>query len=137
MLGAARTSAQPTNLLGKKPASARPGAWRFSHAPVAYLDASRGGELRGGLRMIFYDFFSGCGGTSQGMREAGLTIRLGIDFDPDAAKTYRKNFKSARFIEDDIRSLKAKDIAKYISSSGRRRPISADAQDRDHRSRSP
>lgn len=79
--------------------------------------------MRGGLRMIFYDFFSGCGGTSQGMREAGLTIRLGIDFDPDAARTYRKNFRSARFIEGDIRSLKAKDIAKYISSSRRRRPI--------------
>src|ERR1700675_2872815 len=55
--------------------------------------------------MIFYDFFSGCGGTSQGMREAGLTIKLGIDF------------------ERDFRLLKVKDIAPHVSSSARRRPI--------------
>jgi DNA (cytosine-5)-methyltransferase 1 len=73
--------------------------------------------------MIFYDFFSGCGGTSQGMREAGLTIKLGIDFDRDSAKTYRKNFPAARFIERDIRLLKVKDIAPHVSSSARRRPV--------------
>ncbi|MGY4177644.1 DNA (cytosine-5)-methyltransferase 1 [Bradyrhizobium sp. USDA 4518] len=73
--------------------------------------------------MIFYDFFSGCGGTSQGMREAGLTIKLGIDFDRDSALTYRKNFPTARFIERDIRQLKVKDIAPHVSASKRRRPI--------------
>src|ERR1700722_10299392 len=73
--------------------------------------------------MIFYDFFSGCGGTSQGMREAGLTVKLGIDFDRDSAKTYRRNFPNARFIERDIRQLKVKDIAAYVSRSERRRPI--------------
>lgn len=73
--------------------------------------------------MIFYDFFSGCGGTSQGMREAGLTIKLGIDFDRDSASTYRKNFPRARFIEGDIRNLRPKDIESYVSTSSRRRPI--------------
>lgn len=73
--------------------------------------------------MIFYDFFSGCGGTSQGMREAGLTIKLGIDFDRDSASTYRKNFPRARFIEGDIRKLRPKDIESYVSTSSRRRPI--------------
>jgi DNA (cytosine-5)-methyltransferase 1 len=72
--------------------------------------------------MIFYDFFSGCGGTSQGMREAGLTIKLGIDCDRDSAKTYRKNFPAARF-RRDIRLLKVKDIEPHVSSSARRRPI--------------
>jgi site-specific DNA-cytosine methylase len=48
--------------------------------------------------MDFYDFFSGCGGTSQGMREAGLRVRLGIDVDPDAAQTYQANFPKADFI---------------------------------------
>lgn len=73
--------------------------------------------------MIFYDFFSGCGGTSQGMREAGLTIKLGIDLDRDSACTYRKNFPKAGFIERDIRMLRAKDIEPYVSSSSKRRPI--------------
>jgi DNA (cytosine-5)-methyltransferase 1 len=64
--------------------------------------------------MDFYDFFSGCGGTSQGMWEAGLRVRLGIDFDPDAARTYRTNFPKADFIRRDIRRLKVKDIAPHV-----------------------
>lgn len=76
-----------------------------------------------GSFMIFYDFFSGCGGTSQGMREAGLTIKLGIDLDRDSARTYKKNFPRACFLERDIRRLRATDLEPYVSSSTRRRPI--------------
>jgi DNA (cytosine-5)-methyltransferase 1 len=65
--------------------------------------------------MDFYDFFSGCGGTSQGMREAGLRVRLGIDVDRDAAKTYQSNFPGAHFIRRDIRGLKVKDVAQHIN----------------------
>jgi predicted XRE-type DNA-binding protein len=46
-----------------------------------------------------------------------------MDFDRDSARTYRKNFPAARFIERDIRQLKVKDIAPHVSSSKRRRPI--------------
>lgn len=70
--------------------------------------------------MDFYDFFSGCGGTSQGMREAGLRVRLGIDSDVDAARTYRANFPEAAFIRRDIRRLTVKDIAPHVSDPGRR-----------------
>ena len=73
--------------------------------------------------MIFYDFFSGCGGTSQGMREAGFRVKLGIDLDQDAARTYKANFPRARFIQRDIRQVKAADIAPYVSVSKSRRPI--------------
>jgi DNA (cytosine-5)-methyltransferase 1 len=72
--------------------------------------------------MDFYDFFSGCGGTSQGMREAGLRVRLGIDLDSDAAKTYRTNFPNAAFLKRDIRWLKAKDLAPHIGED-RARPV--------------
>jgi DNA (cytosine-5)-methyltransferase 1 len=72
--------------------------------------------------MDFYDFFSGCGGTSQGMREAGLRVRLGIDVDPDAAETYRTNFPRADFIRQDIRRLKVKDLAPHVSD-GEARPM--------------
>ena len=54
-----------------------------------------------------FDFFSGCGGTSCGFQQAGLDIVLGLDVDRDAAQTYRSNFPSAAFIEDDIRMLDA------------------------------
>lgn len=64
--------------------------------------------------MDYYDFFSGCGGTSQGMREAGLTIRVGIDLDLDAATTYQANFPEAAFLKRDIRRLRIKDLAPYV-----------------------
>ena len=72
--------------------------------------------------MDFFDFFSGCGGTSQGMREAGLRVRLGIDLDADAAKTYRANFPQAAFMQRDIRRLRVKDISPHVAE-GRKRPM--------------
>jgi DNA (cytosine-5)-methyltransferase 1 len=66
------------------------------------------------MSMDFYDFFSGCGGTSQGMREAGMAVRLGIDWDPDANATYKENFAKAEFICKDIRKLTVKDVAAHI-----------------------
>ncbi|MCK9749752.1 DNA cytosine methyltransferase [Pseudomonas syringae pv. syringae] len=62
----------------------------------------------------FYDFFSGCGGTSCGMRAAGMTVRLGLDIDPDAAKTFRANFVGSEFICQDIRTLKTSDVVRHV-----------------------
>ncbi len=49
------------------------------------------------------DFFSGCGGTSAGLKAAGMDIILGLDNDLDASKTFTANFPEARFISRDIR----------------------------------
>ncbi|MFD3460928.1 DNA cytosine methyltransferase [Nocardia fluminea] len=51
------------------------------------------------------DFFSGCGGTSQGFKDAGMNIVAGIDFDRDSAETFRNNFHGSTFIESDIRQI--------------------------------
>jgi len=56
------------------------------------------------------DFFSGCGGTSLGFRQAGLPVAMGIDNDRDAADTYRANFPEAKFLEIDVRQLAASDL---------------------------
>lgn len=48
------------------------------------------------------DFFSGCGGTSAGLRDAGMRIAAAVDFDAAAAATYRANFPDAEFHETDI-----------------------------------
>ena len=60
--------------------------------------------------MRVYDFFSGCGGTSAGLRAAGLEVAAGLDFDPEAALTFRWNFPGAHFIEKDIREVRARDL---------------------------
>jgi DNA (cytosine-5)-methyltransferase 1 len=51
------------------------------------------------------DFFSGCGGTSAGLRDAGMRIAAAVDFDAAAAATYRANFPEAEFHEVDVREL--------------------------------
>jgi DNA (cytosine-5)-methyltransferase 1 len=60
------------------------------------------------------DFFCGCGGTSAGLRAAGLAIAFGLDSDPEAAKTYRRNFPEAAFIERDIESVEPTEVAEAI-----------------------
>lgn len=62
-----------------------------------------------------YDFFSGCGGTSAGLRAAGMEIVLGLDIDPDARDTFQANFPEATFIHENIREVQAEAIAPYIN----------------------
>ena len=38
------------------------------------------------------DLFSGCGGFSQGLTEAGFDLRLGIEYKDDIIDTYNANF---------------------------------------------
>jgi site-specific DNA-cytosine methylase len=58
------------------------------------------------------DFFSGCGGVSEGLRQAGFDITIGLDFDKNAAETYQANFEEAEFYNIDIRKLDEKELAK-------------------------
>lgn len=66
------------------------------------------------MAIDFYDFFSGCGGMSRGMQDAGMAVRLGLDVDPDAKTTYKANFKKAKFVYKDIRLVSADDLAPYV-----------------------
>lgn len=66
-----------------------------------------------------YDFFSGCGGTSCGLKSAGMEIAFALDNDPIAIKTFQKNFKESKAIVQDIREMKAELLAPYITNSKR------------------
>ena len=61
-----------------------------------------------------YDFFCGCGGTSAGLRASGLEIRVGIDVDPDAQRTFEANFPEAVFLRRDIRVLPVDTLTKDL-----------------------
>lgn len=61
--------------------------------------------------MKVIDFFSGCGGVSEGLRQAGFDITIGLDFDKKAAETYQENFKEAQFYNVDIRELDERELA--------------------------
>ena len=72
------------------------------------------------MALDFYDFFSSCGGTSCGMQNAGMTVRFGLDIDPDAKRTWEANYKKAKFLCRDIRQVGVDDVAPYIKRrSGR------------------
>lgn len=60
------------------------------------------------LRAI--DLFCGAGGLSQGFRQAGFDVRLGVDFDEDACATYRLNQPGAQALVADLRLLSAADL---------------------------
>ena len=73
-------------------------------------------------QVIVYDFFSGCGGTSAGLRLAGMKPVLAVDIDDEALKTYRANFTEAAVIETDIRALATRDL-EHLMERDRKNPI--------------
>lgn len=46
------------------------------------------------------DLFCGCGGFSQGLKDAGYNIKMGIDYDETILETYRSNFSHAAVNHD-------------------------------------
>jgi len=63
------------------------------------------------------DFFSGCGGTSAGLRKAGLKIVLGIDNDPDAGYSFAANFPESQMLRRDVRYLETAAINDAIMAA--------------------
>ncbi len=51
---------------------------------------------------VVIDLFCGAGGLSEGLRQAGFTPRVGVDFDKHAASTYRHNHPGVPVIEGDV-----------------------------------
>lgn len=58
--------------------------------------------------------FSGAGGNSMGYLKDGYTIKMALDFDPEASETYRENFPTTDFLECDIRNVTGEDILNRI-----------------------
>ncbi len=67
-----------------------------------------------------FDFFSGCGGTSIGMKAAGMEIVFGLDNDPDAGKTFEAKFPEAAFLERDIQQFPTEDLTPYVEADSDR-----------------
>ncbi len=57
------------------------------------------------MNIKVFDFFSGCGGTSLGLKNAGLDISFALDFNLDAATTFKTNFPEATVVNADIKTV--------------------------------
>lgn len=53
------------------------------------------------------DFFCGGGGMTCGLRQAGINVIAGVDFDHDAKETYEYNNPGSVFIQTNIKSLRS------------------------------
>ncbi len=60
------------------------------------------------------DLFSGCGGLSEGLKQAGFKVVAGVEVDKNAAKAYRMNHTDTVIFEDDIRKLDTGKILKLL-----------------------
>lgn len=67
--------------------------------------------------VVVVDFFSGCGGTSVGFRDAGLSIAGAIDHDADSAESFSSNFDEAIVLNRDIRNISVDEV-EAIAPSG-------------------
>ncbi|MFC5949756.1 DNA cytosine methyltransferase [Pseudonocardia lutea] len=61
-----------------------------------------------GPRVI--DLFSGAGGLSEGFRQAGYNVRLGLDFDAEACRTHAFNHPDATILNTDVHEVSGKDL---------------------------
>jgi len=51
------------------------------------------------------DFFCGGGGMTCGLRQAGIKVLAGVDFDDNCKETYEFNNKNSKFVHADIKKL--------------------------------
>lgn len=62
-----------------------------------------------------FDFFSGCGGASKGFQISGMEPVFALDFDKDAAATFRNNFPSAVVKVSNITQFDSEEIEDLVS----------------------
>jgi DNA (cytosine-5)-methyltransferase 1 len=66
--------------------------------------------------MIYFsaDLFSGVGGLTAGMHQAGFNTKVAIELEPDAVKGYELNFPETKVIQKDIRKIKVTEIQQLL-----------------------
>jgi DNA (cytosine-5)-methyltransferase 1 len=62
------------------------------------------------------DLFSGCGGLSEGLRQAGFNVIAALEVDAQAAKCYALNHRNTALIQKDIRRVTSTDIIKVLGN---------------------
>src|SRR5438067_7142959 len=60
--------------------------------------------------MKVFSLFSGCGGCSLGLKQAGFEIRLAVDSDKDACKTYAANLGKETVWCADLSNIKPNEL---------------------------
>lgn len=65
-------------------------------------------------RPVAVDLFSGCGGLTLGLKQAGFRVAGAIEIEDVAAKTYRMNHRATQLWQGDIREIPATAVLRAI-----------------------
>jgi DNA (cytosine-5)-methyltransferase 1 len=61
------------------------------------------------------DLFSGCGGLSEGMRQAGFATKVAIEIESTAVSAFEMNHEETVVLSKDIRKITARDIKQHLN----------------------
>jgi len=67
-----------------------------------------------GIRLTAVDLFSGCGGLTEGLKQAGFRVIGAVECDSLAAETYHANHDDVHLIRRDIRRISASSLMKDL-----------------------
>lgn len=62
------------------------------------------------MKYFSADLFSGVGGLTSGMHDAGFETKIAVELEPDAVKGYELNFPETKVIQEDIRKINLTEI---------------------------
>ncbi len=68
----------------------------------------------GAAQPTAFDCFAGCGGMTEGFRQAGYRVVGAIEIDPYAVKVYKLNHPRVRVWQDDVKSVSAQSILRTL-----------------------
>jgi DNA (cytosine-5)-methyltransferase 1 len=60
------------------------------------------------------DLFSGCGGLSEGLRQAGFETKVAVEIEPKAVLAFKMNHKKTFVIQKDIRKISTDEIKEHL-----------------------
>lgn len=68
------------------------------------------------MELTAIDLFSGCGGLTEGMHQAGFSTKVAIELSADAVSAYKLNHGNTNIIEQDIRLVTGSEIKKKLGN---------------------
>ena len=72
-------------------------------------------EIVGAAQPTAFDCFAGCGGMTEGFRQAGYRVVGAIETDPCAVAVYKLNHPHVRVWHDDVKNVTAQSILRTLS----------------------
>lgn len=67
------------------------------------------------MRIVAFDIFCGAGGVTTGLRNAGISVPVGVDKNEDCRLTYTQNNPQSKFVNEDVGKLSAKALLRHCA----------------------